>query len=144
MTCRTPLFRILIAVFAGHCSAHAAFAADPAGQWLAEFDSPRGRQRELFDSRVAGGRLTATAKAEMNGEADIVRFAGIRRIQGNEIRIESSPSSAAIAGQEYPGDGRPIPMEKNAGGFWSVTCGLVAPGFHYCTFLVDGANPCNP
>jgi hypothetical protein len=88
MTCRTPLFRILTAVFAGHCSAHAAFAADPAGQWLAEFDSPRGRQRDLFDAKV--------------------------------------------------------PMEKNAGGFWSVTCGLVAPGFHYCTFLVDGANPCNP
>ncbi len=100
MTPRAPLLRCLTVLVAGLAASHPVFAADPAGQWQAEFDSPRGRQKYLFEFKVAGGQLTATAKAEMNGEArdvefvdekaegDTVTFAEMRKIQDRELRIE--------------------------------------------------------
>jgi enterochelin esterase-like enzyme len=74
--------------------------AEPAGQWQAEFDPPRGHQKYLFTFKVADGKLTATASAEMNGEkrevefvdekieGDTVTFAEMRQIQDREMRIE--------------------------------------------------------
>jgi len=77
-------------------------AKDIAGSWKGEFDSPRGRQTYLFDFKIAEGALTATAtaKAASGGEprkvefidakweGEAVTFAEVRRIQGNEIRID--------------------------------------------------------
>ena len=40
--------------------------------------------------------------------------------------------------------GQPHPMEKDAEGNWTITFGPIALGFHYYTFLVDGANVCDP
>ena len=40
--------------------------------------------------------------------------------------------------------GQPHPMERDAGGVWTITYGPIALGFHYDTFLVDGANGCDP
>jgi enterochelin esterase-like enzyme len=79
---------------------------------------------------------------------------------------EAKPSSTNIAGQEYPkihpdgkvtfrlkaaeaksvalNYGQPHPMEKDTDGVWTITYGPIAPGFHYYTFLVDGANVCDP
>ncbi len=79
---------------------------------------------------------------------------------------EPKPAPTNIAGQEFPKihpDGRvtfrlkapeaksvalnygqPHPMEKDADGNWTITFGPIALGFHYYTFLVDGANVCDP
>lgn len=40
--------------------------------------------------------------------------------------------------------GRPHPMENDGQGNWTLTFGPMAPGFHYYTFLVDGANVSDP
>lgn len=78
----------------------------------------------------------------------------------------SNPASTNIPGQEFPKihpDGRvtfrlkapeaksvalnygqPHPMDRDAEGNWTITHGPIAPGFHYYTFLVDGANVCDP
>jgi enterochelin esterase-like enzyme len=188
-------------------------AAEIAGKWQAEFDSPRGHQKYEFNFKVADGKLEATAAAEMGGEkrdvefidekldGDAVAFAEMRKIQDNEVRIdytgkigekgiaftrkvgdwgsaefaatrvgpapeETRPVSTAISGQEYPklhpdgrvtfrlkapeavkvefNYGKPHPMEKGADGVWTTTFGPISPGFHYYTFLVDGANVCDP
>jgi enterochelin esterase-like enzyme len=40
--------------------------------------------------------------------------------------------------------GRRYPMTKDSEGNWTVTTDPLVPGFHYYTFLVDGANVCDP
>lgn len=71
-----------------------------AGQWKAEFESPRGQQKYLFDFKLTGGKLAATAAAEMGDqkrdvefvdekiEGDTVTFAELRKFGENEVRIE--------------------------------------------------------
>jgi enterochelin esterase-like enzyme len=189
---------------------------NPAGQWQAEFETPRGLQKYQFDFKVADGNLVATASAEMGDqkravefldeklEGDTITFAELRKWQDNEMRIEYTgkvtdkgitfirkvgefgsaefvatrsasaptpiteprPVSTAIAGQEYPklhpdnrvtfrlkapeaksvalNYGQPHPMERDAEGVWTITFGPIEPGFHYYTFLIDGANVCDP
>jgi enterochelin esterase-like enzyme len=74
-------------------------AADPAGQWRAEFESPRGAQKYLFTFQTEGGTLTGKAASELGEwkrEAELIegKFAGdtlsfveLLAFQGNEIRI---------------------------------------------------------
>ena len=76
------------------------------------------------------------------------------------------PSPTNLAGQEFPkihpdgkvtfrlkapeaksvalNYGQAHPMERDAEGNWTITHGPIALGFHYYTFLVDGANVCDP
>ena len=190
-------------------------AADAAGTWQGEFDSPRGHQKYQFDFKIADGKLEATAAAEMGDQkrdvefieekidGNTISFAEIRKIQDREMRIEYTgkvtekgiafvrkvgdfgsaefeaarvgpppaaagpvPSPTNISGQEFPkihpdgkvtfrlkapeaksvalNYGQPHPMEKDAEGVWTITFGPIALGFHYYTFLVDGANVCDP
>lgn len=100
MQTRLQFIRPLTGLAAALATIHLANAADPSGQWQAEFDSPRGHQKYLFEFKVEAGKLAGTAKAEMNGESrdvefvdekmdgDTVTFAEIRKIQDREMRIE--------------------------------------------------------
>jgi putative membrane-bound dehydrogenase-like protein len=79
---------------------------------------------------------------------------------------EGKPSPTNLGGQEFPrilpdnrvifrlkapeaqsvalNYGQPHPMQKGDDGVWSITFGPISLGFHYYTFLVDGANVCDP
>lgn len=74
-------------------------AADVAGQWRAEFESPRGLQKYLFTFQTEGDKLTGKAAAEV-GETkreaelqegkiagDTLSFVEVLSFQGNELRI---------------------------------------------------------
>jgi enterochelin esterase-like enzyme len=208
-----PSLSLVTAAFACLTFIPLSHAAGLSGKWQAEFDSPRGHQKYLFDFKMPDGKLEATAEAEMGDqkrdvefieeklEGDTITFAELRKIEDRELRIdytgkvtdkgiaftrkvgdygsaefeatrvgppldESRPSPTAIAGQEYPkihpdgkvtfrlkapeatkvelNYGKPHPMEKDAEGVWSITFGPISLGFHYYTFLVDGANVCDP
>jgi enterochelin esterase-like enzyme len=79
--------------------AAASHAADLAGQWRAEFESPRGVQKYLFTLQPDGEKLTGKAVSEVGErkrEAELMEgkitgntlsFAELLNIQGNEIRI---------------------------------------------------------
>lgn len=74
-------------------------AADIAGQWHAQFESPRGRQKYQFTFQTEGEKLTGKAMSEVGGskrEADLlegkiagdtVSFVELLNFQGNEVRI---------------------------------------------------------
>lgn len=81
---------------------------------------------------------------------------------------EFQPSSTNVWGAEYPrvdGSGRvqvrvkapdatkvrlnfwsgpKLEMEKQPDGFWTATTPVLAPGFHYYTFIIDGAEVSDP
>ena len=73
---------------------------DVTGQWQAEFDTRIGRQKYVFTIRAEGGKVTAKANAEANGEkrdvvltepsleGDTIKFVETRKIQDNDVRIE--------------------------------------------------------
>ena len=79
--------------------AAALHAADLAGQWRAEFDSPRGLQKYLFTFQVDGEKLTGKAVSEVGERkreaellegkvaGDTLTFVELLNFQGNEVRI---------------------------------------------------------
>ncbi len=79
--------------------AAAIHAADLAGQWRAEFESPRGVQKYLFTFQPDGEKLTGKAVSEVGErkrEADLMEgritgdtlnFVEMLSFQGNEVRI---------------------------------------------------------
>lgn len=76
--------------------AAAAVAADVAGKWKAEFQTPDGQTRSsLFTFKVEGDKLTGTVSSP-RGEAPIqegkisgdeISFVVVREFGGNEVRI---------------------------------------------------------
>jgi hypothetical protein len=74
-------------------------AAEIAGPWHAEFESPRGLQKYQFTFQTDGEKLTGKAVAEVNGQkreaelregaikGDTVTFVELLSLQGNELRI---------------------------------------------------------
>ena len=74
--------------------------SDVTGLWQAEFDTRIGRQKYIFNIRAEGGKMTAKANAEANGEkrdvqltepsleGDTLKFVETRKIQDNDVRIE--------------------------------------------------------
>ena len=75
-------------------------AADPTGQWQAEFETQIGVQKYLFEFKAQGDQATAKATAEANDQTrevefkevkltgDTLTFVEMRTIRDNEIRIE--------------------------------------------------------
>jgi enterochelin esterase-like enzyme len=80
-------------------AASVASAADVAGQWRAEFESPRGQQKYLFTFQTAGDKLTGKAAVEMGERKRDAEFTEVKltgetlsfveslSIQGNAVRI---------------------------------------------------------
>jgi enterochelin esterase-like enzyme len=74
-------------------------SADVAGQWRAEFESPRGLQKYLFTFQTDGDKLTGKAISEVGErkreaelkegaiQGDTLSFVEILSFQGNEVRI---------------------------------------------------------
>jgi enterochelin esterase-like enzyme len=74
-------------------------AADLAGQWRAEFESPRGVQKYLFTFQAEGEKLTGKAVSEVGDrkreaelkegtiKGDTLTFVELLSFQGNELRI---------------------------------------------------------
>ena len=74
-------------------------AADLAGQWHAEFESPRGRQKIQFEFKTDGDKLTGKTVSRTGGgareaeiqdgkvEGDTVSFVQVVNFQGNDMRI---------------------------------------------------------
>ena len=77
--------------------ATSAFAADVAGKWKAQYQSPDGQQREsTFTFAVSGETLTGTVASAM-GEAkieegkvsgDTITFTITRNFQGNDVKVK--------------------------------------------------------
>lgn len=79
--------------------AFAARAVEVAGQWRAEFESPRGVQKYLFTFQTDGEKLTGKAASEVGERkreaellegkitGDELRFVELLNFQGNEVRI---------------------------------------------------------
>ena len=75
-------------------------AADIAGQWRTEFDSPVGLQKYLYTFESADGRLTGKASGDIGGRSrqselkdikltgDAISFIELTSFQGNDLRIE--------------------------------------------------------
>src|ERR1035441_8068731 len=75
-------------------------AADIAGQWRTEFDSPVGLQKYLYTFESTDGRLTGKATADIGGRTrqselkdikltgDAISFVELTSFQGNDLRIE--------------------------------------------------------
>jgi enterochelin esterase-like enzyme len=75
-------------------------AADIAGQWRSEFDSPVGFQKYLYTFESADGRLTGKATADIGGRTreselkdikltgDAISLVELTSFQGNDLRIE--------------------------------------------------------
>ena len=74
-------------------------AADIAGPWHAEFESPRGKQKIQFEFKTEGDKLTGKTVSRFGGrareaeiqegkiEGDTLSFVQILNFQGNEMRI---------------------------------------------------------
>ncbi len=79
--------------------ASASRAADIAGQWHAQFDTPIGLQKYVFTFQTDGDKLTGKAAADVNGQkreaelkegtinGDTLSFVEMLFFQGNEVRI---------------------------------------------------------
>jgi enterochelin esterase-like enzyme len=116
--------------------AAAAQAADLAGQWRAEFESPRGAQKYLFTFQTEGDKLTGKAASELGERkreaellegriaGDTLSFVELLTFQGNEVRIRYT---GTISGNE-------IAFTREVGDFGKVDFKAVR---------VDGA-PGNP
>lgn len=75
-------------------------ATDISGSWHAEFDTQIGMQKYVFTFKVADGKLTGKANAEVNGEkretelqegkvsGETVTFVENLKFQDNDLRIE--------------------------------------------------------
>ena len=93
-----PSRKILLAGFTG-LIATLANAADIAGPWHAEFESPRGRQKIQFEFKTEGDKLTGKTTSRFGGgsreaeiqegkvEGDTLSFVQVISFQGNEMRI---------------------------------------------------------
>ncbi len=80
--------------------ASASHAADLAGQWRAEFDSPVGLQKYLYTFESTDGKLTGKATSDIGGRTrqselkeikltgDAISFVELASFQGNDLRIE--------------------------------------------------------
>lgn len=80
-------------------AASVASAADVAGQWRAEFESPRGQQKYVFTFQTEGEKLTGKAAVEMGERKRDAEFTEVKltgetlsfvenlSIQGNDVRI---------------------------------------------------------
>jgi hypothetical protein len=89
--------------------AQPAFASDPAGRWTAEFDSPIGVQKYVYEFKNAGGALTGEATFDhsmgkgtvalknLKVDGDKVSFEEPLTIEGNTITILYS---GTLAGDE--------------------------------------------
>lgn len=73
-----------------------ALAADLAGKWKANIETPNGAIESTFVFKVDGAKLTGTVTSEMMGESQIsegkvdgenVTFAVVRDFEGNQFRI---------------------------------------------------------
>jgi len=96
-------------------------AADLAGPWHAEFESPRGRQKIQFEFKTEGDKLTGKTVSRFGGgsreaeiqdgkvEGDTLSFVQVMNFQGNEMRIS------------YTGkiDGEGIAFTRKVGDFGS-------------------------
>ncbi|MCW1923414.1 alpha/beta hydrolase-fold protein [Luteolibacter arcticus] len=75
-------------------------AADVNGQWHADFESRRGRQKIQFEFKAGDGKLTGKTLSQFGGETreaeikegkiegDTLSFVQVMDFQGNEMRIE--------------------------------------------------------
>jgi hypothetical protein len=96
-----------------------AAASDLAGQWNAEFDSPIGVQKYVYEFKSAGDTLTGQATyehslgkgtvalANLKVEGDKVSFTEPLTIEGNQITITYS---GTLAGDE-------LKLTRNVGDF---------------------------
>jgi hypothetical protein len=73
-------------------------AADVAGTWTAEFDSPVGVQKYVYTFEVDGGTLTGKATAERMGETVEVVLKDVK-LEGDKI---SFVETLSLQGQEIP------------------------------------------
>lgn len=104
--------RTLIAFLA---LAIAAFAADIAGKWTAEFDTQIGAQKYTYEFKVEGGKLTGTA-AGPQGSVAIEEG----KINGDEISfVENMEYSGMAIRIAYTGKivGDELRMTRNVGEF---------------------------
>lgn len=83
------------------CGLFASFAsaADIAGSWHAEFESPRGKQKIQFEFKTEGDKLSGKTISQFGGgsreaeiqegkvEGDTLSFVQVLNFQGNEMRI---------------------------------------------------------
>jgi enterochelin esterase-like enzyme len=93
-----PSRPFLVAAIAG-LFATLADAADIAGPWHAEFESPRGRQQIQFEFKADGDKLGGKTISRFGGgsreseiqdgkiEGDTLSFVQVMNFQGNEMRI---------------------------------------------------------
>ena len=72
-----------------------AVAADVAGKWIAEQESPMGAQQTTFNFTVSGGTLTGTVSGGRGGDSEIsegkidgddISFAVVRTVGENEMK----------------------------------------------------------
>jgi enterochelin esterase-like enzyme len=75
-------------------------AADVNGQWHAEFDGRRGRQKIQFEFKAGDGKLTGKTLSQFGGETreveiqdgkiegDTLSFVQVMNFQGNDMRVE--------------------------------------------------------
>ncbi|MDW8131616.1 MAG: hypothetical protein RMI94_13780 [Bryobacterales bacterium] len=94
--------RLMLAILLAAC----AMAADVAGKWRAEFQTPDGQTRtSIFTLQVQGDKLTGTVSSP-RGEAPIqegkvsgdeISFVVVREFGGNEVRIHYK---GKVAGDE--------------------------------------------
>jgi enterochelin esterase-like enzyme len=92
----SPLISLLVVALCGFLAG----AADISGKWRAEFDTQIGQQKYVFDFKVAEGKVSATATAELGGQKREVQFKDAKladdtltfvenfKFQENEVRIE--------------------------------------------------------
>jgi enterochelin esterase-like enzyme len=93
------LVSILVIALSG-LLATAAHAGDVSGQWSAEFDTPIGQQKYLFDFQATDGKVIAKATAELGGQkrpvefkeaklaGETLTFVEMFKFQDNEVRID--------------------------------------------------------
>jgi hypothetical protein len=103
MTTKT---RILLSMLLAIAFSVTALAADPAGKWTASFDTEIGQQNYTYEFKVAGEKLTGTAKSD-RGESpikegkftggDTLFFVEIFKFQDMDLRIEYT---GKLAGDE--------------------------------------------
>jgi len=95
---KTPSMSLLPALIA--LLSFPATARDVNGQWHAEFEGRRGRQKIQFEFKAEGGKLTGRTISQFGGEVreqeiqdgkiegGTLSFVQVMKFQGNEMRVE--------------------------------------------------------
>ena len=89
---RTLLVLAVLALSVAYCAS----APDITGKWTATIDTPVGQMNYTYDFKVAGAKLTGTAKSNMSESAlengkvdgDTVTFVENMKFQEMEMKVE--------------------------------------------------------